>query len=577
MSSRLYTITYKNKNQLIITLTISVLKPTIYQLFIRYFSNTNETRKQHGTLEENGCGKFNDITDEILLSIKAMGFSHVYFTGVIEHATETSFPHTKADDLKIIKGKAGSPFAVKDYFDVSPELAENTEHRIEEFKALVKRAQDQGLKVIIDFIPNHVARSYQSDIKPEIDFGLGDDTSVFFSQNNNFFYLEGEGPLTLPDGVYEPERTIGKVSGNNANTWNPSSDDWYETVKLNYGFNFRNRITREPLEQKPDTWLKMDQVIQYWQKLGVDGFRCDMAHMVPVSFWKWLIGNAREVNPEVYFMGEAYNKDPMKVTDGNILYELQEAGFNTVYDSEAYDLIKAIYEGDKWANDIDQLLWDETRLHKMLKYVENHDEVRTASLNHWGGWGASVGKIAFTLLALISRAPVMLYAGQEVAEPAAGPEGYCSDNGKSSIFDYWSQPELCKKFNQLTHKAQQLDQYQLDLEKDYKKILQMLSLDSIKKGSVYSLNHLNKNNPEFGRLEGEETSGKWIYSFIREYANNKILIVVNLHPTHSFSHINIRYPLKKILGENATSLHEKNIFNLKTMSYKFIQLIEEET
>ena len=540
-------------------------KSTIYQLFVRYFSNTNETRKPHGTIEENGCGKFNDITVDILKNIKEMGFSHIYFTGILEHATETDFPHCPADDVKIVKGKAGSPFAVKDYFDVSSELAENIELRLEEFQALVKRTHDQGLKVIIDYIPNHVARSYKSDIKPEIDFGLGDDTSSFFKPNNNFFYLEGEGPLHLPDGIYEPEKTTGKVSGNNADTWSPSSNDWYETVKLNYGYNFRDRTYSKPTEEKPDTWLKMDQVIHYWQKQGVDGFRCDMAHMVPVSFWKWLIHRAKKQNPNVYFMGEAYNGDPMKVTDGDVLHELLESGFDTVYDSEAYDLVKAIYEGDKWANDIDQLLWDETRLHKMLKYVENHDEVRTASPDHWGEWGASVGKITFSLLSLMSRAPVMLYAGQEVAEPAAGSEGYCGNNGKSSIFDYWSQPELCKKIKHLKGEPQQLDQYQLHLEKDYKDIIQMLDNDIIKYGSVFSLNYLNKKNPSFGKLENESTSGKWLYAFIREHQNIKLLIVVNLHPTQPFEDIKIYYPYKKE-SENL------NITELKPTSFISIQL-----
>ncbi|MGZ4967698.1 MAG: alpha-amylase family glycosyl hydrolase, partial [Chthoniobacterales bacterium] len=266
----------------------------IYQLFVRLFSNTNETRKQNGTLAENGVGKFNDINDAALDSLRAMGFTHIWLTGVLQQATGTDYSSIgqPADDPNLLKGIAGSPYAIKDYFDVCPDYAERPEHRLDEFKSLLDRIHRHEMKALIDIVPNHVARCYASDVKPDLDFGAHDDKSRFFAPQNNFFYLKpgnGGPPLRLPGGIFPPEKEHGRVTGNNAVSWTPSPNDWYETVKLNYGFDFTapNKDVREYptalATQKPipDTWTKMDRVLEYWQSLGVDGFRCDMAHMEP--------------------------------------------------------------------------------------------------------------------------------------------------------------------------------------------------------------------------------------------------------------------------------------------------------
>ena len=134
-------------------------RPVIYQLMVRTFGNTNETRKTNGTLEENGCGKFNDINQAALVSLKQMGFTHVWLTGVLEQASGTAYPDRPADAPDILKGIAGSPYAIKDYFDVCPDYAVKPANRLAEFKACVDRCHALGLKVIIDFVPNHVARS----------------------------------------------------------------------------------------------------------------------------------------------------------------------------------------------------------------------------------------------------------------------------------------------------------------------------------------------------------------------------------------------------------------------------------
>ena len=326
-------------------------RPVIYQLMIRTFGNTNETRKTNGTLAENGCGKFSDITGPALVSLKQMGFTHVWLTGVLEQASGTAYPGRPADDPDILKGIAGSPYAIKDYFDVCPDYALDPANRLAEFAELVGRCHAHELKVIIDFVPNHVARSYASDVMPHLSFGQGDKRDVFFDRDNHFYYLGsndagGGPPLKLPtagmpgcDGSFDGETGFGRVTGNNVVSWVPSIHDWYETVKLNYGHDFtQGRATSHlpgpdaALSEVPKTWRTMDAILAYWQKTGVDGFRADMAHMVPMEFWRWAVKRARARQADVFFSAEAYDNDPAKLTDGHVLDELLHAGFDAVYD-----------------------------------------------------------------------------------------------------------------------------------------------------------------------------------------------------------------------------------------------------
>ena len=466
-------------------------RPRIYQLFVRLFGNTNETRQPNGSLAANGVGKFNDINAAALASLQKLGFSHVWLTGVLQQATGTDYAAIgePADDPDLLKGIAGSPYAIKDYFDVCPDYAVEPKNRLTEFKALLQRLHKHRLKALIDFVPNHVARSYHSDIKPEIDFGRNDDREKFFDPGNNFFYLEPDGngpPLRLPtcqdgvaisptcklegmkcDGLFAGETDFGRVTGNNVVSWKPDLGDWYETVKLNYGYDFTdpakarrdypNALT--PDQKIPDTWTKMDQVIAYWQEMGVDGFRCDMSHMEPPEFWKWLIHRARARSPQVFFIGEAYDSDPAKVPGSdpvisqlhggksNVMFDLLDAGFDAVYDDPSYKAVKNIYDGTGWANDLDRARSDDFIFENSIRYAENHDEVRLAGPGHWSGIGMNVGRPVAAILYGSGRGPVMLYNGQEVGEPAAGAEGFAGDDARTSIFDYWSMPELLKWTN----------------------------------------------------------------------------------------------------------------------------------
>ncbi|GAA5497384.1 alpha-1,4-glucan:maltose-1-phosphate maltosyltransferase [Rubritalea halochordaticola] len=520
----------------------------IYQLFVRHFGNTNESRVPGGTIVQNGCGKFVDITERALEEIKEMGFTHVWLTGVLEHASGTSYPNRPADNPVLLKGRAGSPYAVKDYFDVCPDYACDPENRLEEFKELLARCKSVGLKVVIDFVPNHVARSYGSDVEPDLSFGKGDDVRQFFHRENHFFYLEGEWKMQLPGGLYEPE-VHGRVTGNNAATWSPSPNDWYETVKLNYGHDYRTgRDTSHlpgpeaELHEVPKTWRTMDAILSHWQLMGVDGFRCDMAHMVPMEFWRWAVRQARWRNPEVYFMAEAYDGDPAKLTDENVLHALLGAGFDSVYDGDSYELVKQIYEGDKWANDLDDILWDERKLNQMLRYAENHDEVRIASPKHWGGHGLKVGVPVTAFLLGVGRGPCMLYNGQEVGEPAIGSEGFSGDDGRSSIFDYWSLPEFCKWVHGGAYDGGLLSEQQKELREWYAGWIQLMGEPAFSRGDVFGLNYINRDNEHFGRAEGEDVSGKWMYAFLRrdQKSGQAFLVVIHFNPWQKAQEVEVR-------------------------------------
>jgi glycosidase len=532
-------------------------RPVIYQLMVRTFGNTNENRIVNGTLEENGCGKFADLTETALRSIKAMGFNHLWLTGVLEQASGTAYPKRPADEAVLLKGIAGSPYAIKDYFDVCPDYAVDPEQRLAEFRSLLARCEECGLRVIIDFVPNHVARSYASDIRPESSFGQGDDPKCFFQRDNHFYYLcadspGGGAPLRLPvgEGSYAPEAQVGRVTGNNAVTWSPSVNDWYETVKLNYGHDFtQGRQTALPgpdaaLSEVPKTWRTMDEILAYWQELGVGGFRADMAHMVPMEFWAWAVKRARSRQVDVFFSAEAYDNDPAKLTDGHVLDELLSAGFDAVYDDPSYDVLEGLYDSGKWANDLDAMTFSGVRFHQSLRYAENHDEVRLASPMEWGGLGMRVGRPVSAVLYTMGRGPVMLYHGQEVGEPAAGREGFGGDDARTTIFDYWSMPEFTKWVNSGKFDGGRLSKDQADLREWYGKLLRLTHEPAFTRGEFYGLNHANLDNPAYGRLGQETVSGHWLYSFLRHdsASGQTFLTVVNFHGYEALEDVKICIP-----------------------------------
>ena len=419
---------------------------------------------------------------------------------------------------------------------------------------------------------------------------MNDRKDVYFDSDNNFFYLTPEvtdasAPLRLPtlhpisgrivnetarlvgnaDGHFTPEKVHGRVTGNNVVSWQPSNADWYETVKLNYGFDFLHcdapplyPSAVSPRAPVPDTWKKMDSIIAYWQEFGVDGFRADMAHMVPPEFWKWMIHRARERNPEVLFFAEAYDDDPAKVHGhdpvisryDNVMLALLDAGFHAVYDDPGYDTLEQLYAGRNWANDLQGV---ETGLGAFffdcaLRYTENHDEIRLAHPETWGGNGMQVGRAATGALFGLSRGPIMLYHGQEVGEPGLNREGFGGDDQRTSIFDYWSMPEFNKWWNEGAADGAGLSFEQAELRKWYVRLLQLQSERAFTRGNTILLNHANRNNPFFGKVEDVGPSGHWFFAYLRgdPESQSHFLVTSNFHAKVTLRHVRVRLPEQAI-------------------------------
>ena len=349
--------------------------------------------------------------------------------------------------------------------------------------------------------------------------------------------------------------TAGRVTGNNAATWSPSLNDWYETAKLNYGYDFTTGArafphAANPAAPLPGTWLKMDAVLAHWQGLGVDGFRCDMAHMVPPEFWAWAIARAHARQPDACFFAEAYENDPMKVEaadpalrDSGVMSALLRAGFDATYDDPAYKTLKRIYDGPAWANDLDGTLAAQCPefFSTALRYAENHDEVRLAAHGEWGGIGMEVGRAVCGVLFGISRGTLLLYHGQEVGEPAEGVAGFGGGNGRTTIFDYWAMPEFAKWVNDHHYDGAQLSAQQRSLREFYGRLLAACSAPAFREGQFFPLNGANAWNPEFGRIEGEPASGHWLYAYLRvpAAADAPFLVIVNLHRSETFRNVRI--------------------------------------
>ncbi len=516
------------------------MKPIIYQVLPRLFGNSEGKNIKNGTIYDNGSGKFNYFTDRALKGIKELGVTHLWYTGVIEHATKTDYSGQRIakDFPEIVKGMAGSPYAIKDYYDVDPDLAENVPDRLKEFEALVERTHNAGLKVIIDFVPNHLARQYVSDAKPEgiTDFGVSDDKSVAFDRDNNFYYLlntEFHSPVPAPGPDRKWEEKPARVTGNDCLTAAPDVNDWYETVKLNYGINlFDNR--KGHFSPVPDTWNKMKDVLMYWTGKGIDGFRCDMAEMVPLEFWSWVIPQVKEASPGVVFIGEVYNPD---------LYRpFIKAGFNWLYDKVGvYDTLRDVITGKRPASDLTSVL-DKIGDIKdnMLFFLENHDEQRIAS-DFFAG-DARKGFAGAVLAATVYRNPFMLYFGQEIGERGMDEEGFSGRDGRTTIFDYWKVSSVDNWINDHKFDGGKLSKEQQELREAYRKLLILAKNDEvINSKGFYDLMWFNRNNPHF--------DSKKQYAFLRYSDSGCYLVVVNFSdrnaeiklriPEHAFENTNM--------------------------------------
>lgn len=512
----------------------------IYQVFTRLFRNDFGINKPFGSIDENGCSKFNHFTPQALRAIKDFGVTHIWFTGVIRHATCTDYSRfgLPANNPLIVKGRAGSPYAITDYYDVNPDLAVDPENRMSEFDALLNRCHDEGLKVIMDFVPNHVARQYQSKNLPTgcQNLGVNDDSRRAFSPSNNFYYIPNQH-LAIPSGINFPytkeanpyHESPAKATGNDAFTAYPSINDWYETVKLNYGVDYMNNRQKH-FDPTPDAWHKMLHIMQFWAKKGVDGLRCDMAEMVPVEFWQWAIPMVKDVNNDMVFIAEVYVPSEYK----NFL----DAGFDYLYDKVGlYDISRALIEEHGSVREITHL-WQryEGYSHKMLRFLENHDEQRIASQQFAGNpWKAVPAMI---LAATLNAGPLMLYFGQEIGEMASDSEGYSGFDGRTTIFDYWKVTEYQKWVSQGAFNTNQLSSDQVQLRNFYTKLNKLrLNSKAINSGGFYDLMWVNEHLINTNK----------IYAYLRHFQGEVLLVILN------FDYIN-SYDIKLRIPEDAIQL-----------------------
>jgi len=528
-------------------------KPVVYQVFTRLFGNKNTTNKPWGTIEENGVGKFSDFTDSALQGIKELGTSHIWYTGVPQHdvITDYSAYGISHDDPDVVKGRAGSPYAVKDYYSVNPDLADDPAQRVAEFEALISRTHANGMQVIIDIVPNHVARNYQSLAKPDgvVDFGENDDTRVEYARDNNFYYVVGEDFKVpeflngyLPLGGEDHPRAKGKFdenpakwTGNGSRKAQPHVNDWYETVKVNYGvrpdgsydfprlpeeYRFKDTTQHHMFwvdKDVPDSWQKFRDIALYWLDKGVDGFRYDMAEMVPVEFWSYMNSAIKMQNPKAFLLAEVYN--PLMYRD-----YIQLGKMDYLYDKvEFYDSLKAVMQGKGNTRDLAAIQANLQDIEQhMLHFLENHDEQRIASADFAGN--AELGKPALVASALISRSPTLLYFGQEVGEDGSEAMGF-GEPSRTTIFDYAGVPAHQRWMNDGKFDGGKLRPDEQALRDYYIKVLNISAKHPAMQGHYASISNDN--------IRANIDVDRNILGFVRWQDESRLLVLSNFSQTET--------------------------------------------
>jgi len=560
-------------------------KTVVYQVFTRLFGNTDTINKAWGTVEENGVGKFSDFTPEALAAIKDLGVSHIWYTGVLHHAMVTDYSEygIPGDDPDVVKGRAGSPYSVKDYYNVNPDLAVDPSRRLEEFEALIDRSHSAGLKVVIDIVPNHVARAYHSVSNPPEaeDFGASDDVSVEYAKNNNFYYIPGQ-PFRVPQwrdgyqvlgGRKHPQsdgnfkENPAKWTGNGSRNPQPDMYDWYEAVKINFGVRPDGRKDFEELpagyenedyqvhyafwkeKQVPDSWEKFRNIALYWIDKGVDGFRYDMAEMVPVEFWSYMNSAIKMARPDAFLLAEIYQphiyRDYIHLGKMDFLYDKVQL----------YDSLKAIMLGQGSTDAIVHIQNDLADIeHHMLHFLENHDEQRIASTGFAGD--AKKGLPAMVVSASIGTSPVMIYFAQELGEEGKGIAGYGSET-RTTIFDYWIVPSQVRWVNQGRFDGGLLSEAEKNLRAYYKMLLNFTLESSALTGEYREIHTYNRENTEW--------YNDHVFSFVRWKDKDRLIILSNFDAKDGFG-FELQLP---------TEIMEK--WDLADGSYQLIDQLSERT
>lgn len=543
-------------------------KAVVYQVFTRLFGNTKTTNKPWGTIAENGVGKFNDFTDVALKEIKDLGVTHIWYTGVPHHALVNDYTKygISNDDPEVVKGRAGSPYAVKDYYNVNPDLAVDPAKRLQEFEALIDRTHKAGLKVIIDIVPNHIARKYEGKTNPAgvHDFGADDDTSVEYKRDNNFYYIPGQAFQVPTSPNYKPlggeknpmidgkfNENPAKWTGNGSRLAKPDINDWYETVKINYGIRpdgtkdfpllpegFGDKSAKQHFafwqdKDVPDSWKKFRDIALYWTAKGVDGFRYDMAEMVPYEFWSYMNSAIKAKNPNAFLMAEVYNPKEYR----NYIYL---GKMDYLYDKvETYDKLKEVIQGKSLPDGISDIQNGLADIEShMLHFLDNHDEQRLASKEFAGS--AEKGKPLMVVSATIGTSPTMVYFGQEVGE-AGNENGGFGTRSRTSIFDYVGVPNHQRWMNDGKFDGGKLTKEEAELRDFYKRLLNFTINSPSVPSKFFDLQKANRDI-----TKGYDPG---IYSFVRWSDKQKMVVVTNFSWVAQ-SFFELRFPAELIAQLN---------------------------
>lgn len=564
-------------------------KVVVYQVFTRLFGNKNTTNKPWGTIAENGVGKFNDFTDKALTEIKGLGVTHIWYTGVPHHALVNDYTSIgiSNDDPEVVKGRAGSPYAVKDYYNVNPDLAVNPAKRLEEFEALIARTHKNGLKVLIDIVPNHIARKYESKSNPKgvRDFGADDNTSVEYARDNNFYYIPNQ-PFQVPTSDnYKPlngeknplidgkfNENPAKWTGNGSRLAKPDINDWYETVKINYGIrpdgskdfdelpigydkkSYKEHFAFWKNKSVPSSWKKFRDIALYWTAKGVDGFRYDMAEMVPYEFWSYMNSSIKMKNPNAFLLAEVYNPKEYR----NYIYL---GKMDYLYDKVAlYDKLKEVIQGKSLPDGISEIQNQVSDIeHHMFHFLDNHDEQRLASPEFAGT--PEKGKPLMVLSTTISTSPTMVYFGQEVGE-AGNENGGFGTHSRTSIFDYVGVPNHQRWMNNGKFDGGQLSESEKSLRDFYKRLLNFSIKSTALMGDFQEIQSANR--------DITDNYDPALYTFVR-WSDTEKLIVINNFSWSTTSNFELKIPadvIKKWKLKDGNYPMKDQLYNESKVSLK---------
>ena len=564
-------------------------KVVVYQVFTRLFGNKNTTNKPWGTIAENGVGKFNDFTDKALTEIKGLGVTHIWYTGVPHHALVNDYTSIgiSNDDPEVVKGRAGSPYAVKDYYNVNPDLAVNPAKRLEEFEALIARTHKNGLKVLIDIVPNHIARKYESKSNPKgvRDFGADDNTSVEYARDNNFYYIPNQ-PFQVPTSDnYKPlngeknplidgkfNENPAKWTGNGSRLAKPDINDWYETVKINYGIrpdgskdfdelpigydkkSYKEHFAFWKNKSVPSSWKKFRDIALYWTAKGIDGFRYDMAEMVPYEFWSYMNSSIKMKNPNAFLLAEVYNPKEYR----NYIYL---GKMDYLYDKVAlYDKLKEVIQGKSLPDGISEIQNQVSDIeHHMFHFLDNHDEQRLASPEFAGT--PEKGKPLMVLSTTISTSPTMVYFGQEVGE-AGNENGGFGTHSRTSIFDYVGVPNHQRWMNNGKFDGGQLSESEKSLRDFYKRLLNFSIKSTALMGDFQEIQSANR--------DITDNYDPALYTFVR-WSDTEKLIVINNFSWSTTSNFELKIPadvIKKWKLKDGNYPMKDQLYNESKVSLK---------